>query len=155
MREYPDRPVVGVGGVVIHEGRVLLVKRGGEPLKGQWSLPGGVVEVGEALASAVARELREETGLDVEVGPMVDVVDRVLRDASGRVQYHYVLVDFLCRPSGGVLRAATDADAAAWAALDDLETVFAVAPSTIDVIRKAVGPHLRAWPPGEIHRHTE
>src|SRR5438552_13789207 len=103
MREYPVRPIVGVGAVVLDGDRVLLVKRAHEPLKGEWSLPGGAVEVGETLEAAVAREVREETCLEVEVGPLVEVVNRIVRDPGGRVEYHFVIVDYLCRPIGGTL----------------------------------------------------
>ena len=113
-RKYPPRPVVGVGAVIIHEDRVVLIKRKYEPLAGQWSLPGGTLELGESLEAGVAREVHEETGLDVEVGPVVEVFDRILLDAQGRVQYHFVLVDYLCRPVGGHLQAGSDVDAAVW-----------------------------------------
>lgn len=136
MRAYPSRPVVGVGAVVLDGDRVLLIKRGHEPLKGQWSLPGGRVESGETLEQAIAREVQEETGLDVEVGPIVDVLDRISHDAEGRVEHHFVLVDFACRPSGGVLCSASDADAAEWVALDDLAR-YGVAEVTVRVIRRA------------------
>jgi ADP-ribose pyrophosphatase YjhB (NUDIX family) len=114
-RAYPDRPFVGVGAVVVDDrGRVLLVERRFEPLAGQWSLPGGGVDVGETLEACVIREMREETGLDVEVGPVIDVFDRIMHDAEGRVQYHYVLVDYVCRPVGGTLMAASDVAGVAW-----------------------------------------
>lgn len=114
-REYPDAPVVSVGAVVLHEGRVLLVRRGSHPSRGQWSFPGGVVELGETCRDAVRREVAEETGLDVEVVGVVDVVDRVVRDPDGRVRYHYVIVDYLARPvGGGVVSAGDDADEVAW-----------------------------------------
>ena len=114
-REYPDRPFVGVGAVIVDDrARVLLVKRRFEPLAGQWSLPGGAVDVGETLEACVTRELREETGLDVEVGPVIEVFDRIIHDAAGRVQYHYVLVDYVCRPVGGTLAAASDVADVAW-----------------------------------------
>jgi mutator protein MutT len=109
-RKYPDRPFVGVGAVVVRDGEVLLVRRGREPMAGQWSLPGGAVETGETLEACVARELLEETGLEVEVGPVVEVFDRITHDAAGRVEYHYVLVDYLCWPVGGDLRPASDVD---------------------------------------------
>ena len=114
-RAYPDRPFVGVGAVVVDgAGRVLLVKRRFEPLAGQWSLPGGAVDVGETLEACVIREMREETGLDVEVGRVIEVFDRIMHDDGGRVQYHYVLVDYVCRPVGGTLTAASDVADAAW-----------------------------------------
>jgi len=137
MREYPERPIVGVGAVVLDDDRVLLVRRGNEPLKGQWSLPGGAVEVGETLDAAVAREVLEETGLEVEVGPMIDVLDRIRVDPDGRVRYHFVLIDYLCRPTGGTLCCATDAADATWAAVDDLAR-FALAEATLSMIEKAV-----------------
>ena len=107
-RTYPDRPYVGVGAVIVHEGRVVLVKRRYEPLAGQWSIPGGAVEIGETLEACVAREMLEETGFEVEVGPVVEVLDRITHDDSSRVLYHFVLVDYLCWPIGGELRAGTD-----------------------------------------------
>ncbi len=118
-RKYPPRPVVGVGAVIAHDDRVVLIKRKYEPLAGQWSLPGGTLELGESLESGVAREIREETGLDVEVGPVVEVFDRIMLDADGRVQYHFVLVDYLCRPIGGRLQAGSDVDDAVWVAASD------------------------------------
>jgi len=127
-----------VGAVVLDGDRVLLIKRGHEPLKGQWSLPGGSVETGETLERAIVREVREETGLDVEVGPIVEVLDRITRDSNGRVEHHFVLVDFVCRATGGVLVGASDADAAEWVPLEQL-TAYGVAGVTVSVIRKAAG----------------
>jgi mutator protein MutT len=116
-RAYPDRPFVGVGAVIVDgAARVLLVKRRFEPLAGQWSLPGGAVDVGETLEACVIREMAEETGLDVEVGRVIEVFDRIMHDAEGRVQYHYVLVDYVCRPAGGTLTAASDVADVAWVA---------------------------------------
>ena len=109
-RQYPDRPFVGVGAVIVHDDRVVLIKRRYEPLAGQWSLPGGAVEVGETLESCVAREMLEETGLEIEVGPVIEVFDRITRDEDGRVRYHYVLVDYLCWAIGGTLQAGSDVD---------------------------------------------
>ena len=114
-REYPERPVVGVGAVIVDAGNVVLIRRRYEPLKGHWSLPGGMVEIGEALETALAREMLEETGLVVDVGPVIEVFDRIMRDERQRVRYHFVLIDYLCWPSGGELRAGSDVDAAIWA----------------------------------------
>ena len=107
-RRYPDRPYVGIGGIIVHEGRVVLVKRRFEPLAGQWSIPGGAVETGETLEACLIREMAEETGFVVEVGPVVEVLDRITHDDEGRVLYHFVLNDYLCWPVGGELRAGSD-----------------------------------------------
>lgn len=109
---------MGVGAVVVNEGRVLLVRRGREPLKGHWSLPGGMLELGEGLFDGVVREVREETGLTVEVLELVELLDRVYLEGE-RVRYHYVIADYLCRVLGGELKAASDADAVRWAAPED------------------------------------
>ena len=135
-RMFPERPIIGVGAVVVGEDRVLLVRRANEPLKGEWSLPGGAVEIGETLEAAVAREVLEETGLEVEVGPVVEVLDRIRRDPNGRVRYHYVLIDFLCRATGGTLACASDAEDVAWVAPAALAE-YGVAESAVAVIRKA------------------
>jgi 8-oxo-dGTP diphosphatase len=119
-REYPESPLVGVGAVIVAEKRVLLIRRGTAPLLGEWSLPGGVLECGEALREAVAREAREETGLVVETSEMLGVYERVIRGDNGRVRYHYVLVDFLCRPVSGDLRAGSDAADVRWFTREDL-----------------------------------
>jgi mutator protein MutT len=119
-REFPDRPIVGVGGVVVQDGQVLIVKRAHEPRKGEWSLPGGIVELGETLVEALKRELKEETGLEVDVGDVVEVFDRVHR-LDGRIQYHFVIVDYLCRPIGGTLCASDDAEDVAWVASGEIE----------------------------------
>jgi 8-oxo-dGTP diphosphatase len=111
-RQYPERPIVGVGAVIVDDGKVVLIRRKYEPLQGQWSLPGGGVEIGETLEGAVAREMVEETGLDVMVGPVIEVFDRIMRDDEERVRYHYVLIDYLCWPIAGELRAGSDVDAA-------------------------------------------
>jgi 8-oxo-dGTP diphosphatase len=120
-RQYPERPIVGVGAVIVDDGKVVLIKRRYEPLQGQWSLPGGGVEIGETLEAAVAREMLEETGLEVVVGPVVEVFDRIMRDDDERVRYHYVLVDYLCWPIAGELRAGSDVDAAVFVDPADLK----------------------------------
>jgi ADP-ribose pyrophosphatase YjhB (NUDIX family) len=136
-REYPDRPIVGVGAVILDSGRVLLVKRGSPPLLGQWSLPGGVVELGETLRSAAEREAREETGLMVKASQVLEVLDRIIPGEGGRAQYHYVLIDFLCRITGGELLAGGDAADAAWANEDDLEK-FNLEKPALQVIQKGL-----------------
>jgi 8-oxo-dGTP diphosphatase len=113
QREFPSAPLVGVGAVVVDQGRVLLVRRGTEPLKGHWSLPGGLIELGETLPHAVIREVREETGLIVEPLELIELLDRIHRDEK-RVRYHYVIADYLCRVTGGALRAASDAEDVRW-----------------------------------------
>jgi 8-oxo-dGTP diphosphatase len=113
QREFPEMPLVGVGAVIVDRGRVLLVRRGSEPLKGQWSLPGGLLELGEALTAGVVREVYEETGLTVETVELIELLDRIHRDGE-RVRYHYVIADYLCSVSGGELKAASDADAVRW-----------------------------------------
>jgi len=107
-REFPEAPRVGVGAVIVHEQRVLVVRRGQEPLKGEWSLPGGLLELGELLCDAVTREVLEETGLVVEALELIEIVDRIHREGD-RVRYHYVIADYLCRVVGGELQAASDA----------------------------------------------
>lgn len=122
-RRFPARPIVCVGGVIVDAAgeHVVLVQRGQPPLLGEWSLPGGVVEVGETLEEAVAREVLEETGLVVSVGPVVEVLERIHRGDDGRVEYHYVIVDYLCRPTSGALACASDAADARWVAPADLD----------------------------------
>jgi ADP-ribose pyrophosphatase YjhB (NUDIX family) len=113
QREFPEVPLMGVGAVIVDSGRVLLVRRGTEPMLGKWTLPGGMLEVGESLTAGVAREVREETGLSVEPMELVELLDRIHRDGE-RVRYHYVIADYLCRVVGGELKAASDAVAVRW-----------------------------------------
>jgi 8-oxo-dGTP diphosphatase len=136
-RDYPDRPLVGVGAVIVSDGKVVLIRRRYEPLAGQWSLPGGVVEIGETLESSVAREMQEETGFEVEVGPVIEVFDRITRDGDGRVRYHYVLVDYLCWPISGELHAGSDVDDAVLVDPSDLGQYHLTAKATA-VIERAL-----------------
>ena len=135
QREFPEIPLVGVGAIIIENARVVLVKRAHAPLKAQWSIPGGVLEVGEMVRQATVREAREETGLIVEPGELLGVYDRVLRDAQQRVQYHYVLIDFLCRRINGELTDAGDAAEARWFTREELPAMN-LAEDTLDVIHK-------------------
>jgi ADP-ribose pyrophosphatase YjhB (NUDIX family) len=134
-REFPELPLVGVGSIIIEGDRVLLVKRAHPPIQGQWSIPGGVLEVGEMVREAAVREAREETGLVVEPGELLGVYDRILRNVEERVQYHYVLIDFLCRPIGGTLLAASDAAEVRWFAREELPALK-LAEDTQDVIQE-------------------
>jgi ADP-ribose pyrophosphatase YjhB (NUDIX family) len=136
-RAYPDRPFVGIGGVIVHEGRVVLVKRRFEPLAGQWSIPGGAVESGETLDACVAREMAEETGFVVEVGPVVEVLDRITHDEEGKVLYHFVLIDYLCWPVGGELRAGSDVAEAVLAEPSELAQ-YALTEKAQSVIERAL-----------------
>lgn len=113
QREYPETPLVGVGAVVVDQGRVLLVRRGREPLKGHWSLPGGMLELGESLEAGVIREIQEETGLTVEPLQLIELLDRIHRDGE-RIRFHYIIADYLCRVVRGELKADSDADAVRW-----------------------------------------
>ena len=122
-REYPDNPLVGVGAVIVQDDRVLLIRRGQAPLLGEWSLPGGVLECGETLREATIREAREETGLVVETAEMLGVYERVIRGDDGRVRYHYVLIDFLCRLVSGELLAGSDATDVRWFGNEELNAL--------------------------------
>ena len=138
QREYPLSPLVGVGAVIVQEGRVLLVQRGREPMKGRWTIPGGLIEVGESLHEAVARETREETGLEVEPVELVELLDRIHRE-EGHVRYHYVIADYLCRVVGGTLAAADDAAAVRWVERSEWNSHSALAldPITVRVVEAA------------------
>ncbi|HME34188.1 MAG TPA: NUDIX hydrolase [Candidatus Sulfotelmatobacter sp.] len=144
QREFPETPLVGVGAIIIEHSRVLLVKRAHPPLQAQWSIPGGVLEVGELVREAAVREAREETGLLVDPGDLLGVYDRVLRDKEQRVQYHYVLIDFLCRRVGGELQAADDAAEVRWFTREELPAL-SLAEDTQDVIRKGFA-KATTWP---------
>src|SRR5690348_1641347 len=134
-REYPARPIVGVGGVAIHEGRVALVKRAYPPLQGEWSIPGGGLHVGETIVDGVRREVEEETGLVVSVLDPIEVFERIVRDEAGKVQYHFVVLDYLCKVTGGTLRHDGDALDAAWAGEEELAR-FSLTETATRVLRK-------------------
>lgn len=134
-REYPEAPLIGVGAIIIENGRVLLVKRGHPPLAGEWSIPGGVLEVGELLREAAIREAKEETGLTVEPGEILGVFDRLIRTGD-RVQYHYVLIDFLCRRVSGEPQPGSDADEVRWFLAEEIPGLN-LASDTAEVVRKA------------------
>jgi len=128
--------VLGVGALIVHENRILLVERGHEPLKDYWSLPGGAVETGERLETALRREVREETGLEVELVCLLEIFERIMPDEAGQTEYHYVLMDYLCHPAGGTLCAADDANRVAWFTPDELGALR-ITEGTSAVIAKA------------------
>ena len=142
--EFPSQPIVGVGGVIVKDGKAVIVKRANAPYKGQWSIPGGRVELGESLAEALVREMREETGLDVQIGPLIEVFERIQWDdepqppaRARRLRYHFVIVDYVCTPVGGALCAGDDAAEARWVASDELGQ-YEIRSSAVDVIRKGL-----------------
>jgi 8-oxo-dGTP diphosphatase len=135
-REYPERPVIGVGGVVIADGRALLIRRGHAPLEGQWSIPGGKLEVGETIVEGIERELAEETGIEIRVLDLIEVFERILRDKEDRVQYHFVILDYLCELKGGNARAGGDVVDVAWASEGELSR-FNLTAAVVRVLTKA------------------
>lgn len=140
-REYPDRPVIGVGGVVIDQGRTVLIRRGTEPLRGEWSIPGGTIEIGETIEEAVCRELREETGLEVQVLELIELFDRIYADGStpkGKKEprFHYVIADYLCELVGGDPRAGSDVTDLAFVREEELAN-FHLTEKATSVLKKA------------------
>lgn len=135
-REYPERPIVAVGGVVVHEGRVLLIRRGQRPMEGRWSIPGGIVELGETIADAVARELKEETGVCVRVLDLIEIYEKVARDGAGIAQYHFVILDYRCEFVEGTASAGGDVTEVMWVTEQQLESLGLTAAAK-GVIQKA------------------
>jgi ADP-ribose pyrophosphatase YjhB (NUDIX family) len=136
-RDYPEHPIIGVGAVIVEGGRVLLVRRDTEPLRGEWSVPGGMLELGEKLHDGVRREALEETGLQVEPGEVLDVFDSIFTDGLGRTQYHYVLIDYLCHPVSGEARAGSDASDVRWVSAEALPAM-GLRQATEQVLRKGL-----------------
>jgi mutator protein MutT len=120
-RLYPKQPIIGVGAVIIKDGKILLEKRKNEPGKGKWSIPGGLVELGESVEQTVIREVKEETGLEVEKPEHIDVVDNVIRDENGEVKYHFVIIDYFVKLKGGTMKAMSDAEELRWVTFDEVE----------------------------------
>jgi 8-oxo-dGTP diphosphatase len=152
-REYPERPVVGVGGVIIDNGRAVLIRRGSEPLRGQWSIPGGTLELGESLKEGVARELREETGLDVRVLELIEVFDRIFPDErlqstekKRRPRFHFVIVDYLCERIGGEPLAGSDVTDVAFSTEDELSK-YSLTETATRVLKKAFAMARAQGPP--------
>ena len=135
-RRYPERPIIGVGALIFHRGRILLVERGKDPLKGYWSLPGGALETGERLSEGLCREVMEETGLIVEPGPVFEIFERLMPDKKGRMEYHYVLVDYICKVKGGTVAAGSDSRDAAWFSRAKLKGLL-LTEGTLGVIERA------------------
>jgi 8-oxo-dGTP diphosphatase len=135
-RRYPTRPLVGVGAIIFRRNRILMAQRGKEPLKGWWSLPGGALELGESLTDAVCREVLEETGLEVEPVKLFEVFERIMRDAAGAPEYHYILIDYICRVTGGTLFPGDDVCAVDWVRRSDLPSLQ-ITEGTLNVIERA------------------
>jgi ADP-ribose pyrophosphatase YjhB (NUDIX family) len=135
-RRYPKRPIVGVAALIFRRGRILMAQRGKPPMKGAWSLPGGAVETGESLDAAVRREVIEETGLEVKPVKVFEVFERIMRDARGGAEYHYVLIDYICRATGGDLRAGDDVCRVEWVRERDLAQLE-ITEGTLEVIERA------------------
>jgi 8-oxo-dGTP diphosphatase len=134
-RRYPFRPLLGVAALIFDHDSILLVERGAAPLKGYWSLPGGLVETGERLDAAMRREAREETGLEVRPLSILEVFERILLDADGKTEYHFVVIDYVCEAIGGELRAASDATRVCWVGEAELSG-YSITPGTVPVIEK-------------------
>ena len=143
-RRYPKRPIVGVGALIFKRDRILMAQRGKEPLKHWWSLPGGALELGELLADGIRREVREETGLEVRPLGVLEIFERIMRDAAGAPEYHYVLIDYLCRITGGTLRAGDDVCRVEWVRRRDLPALQ-ITEGTLGVIEKAFDNRRRYW----------
>ena len=135
-REYPERPLVGVGGVVIRDERTLLIRRGSAPLEGEWSIPGGMLELGETILEGVRRELLEETAIEVRVLDLIEVFERVTRDEVGKLKYHFVILDYLCEAVRGEAQAGSDVTDVAWARESELSK-YSLTPTATRVIQKA------------------
>ena len=144
-RRYPKRPLIGVGALIFERGRILMAQRGKAPLKGWWSLPGGALEVGESLDCAIRREVREETGLEIEPLGVFEIFERIMRDDAGAAEYHYVLIDYICRVTGGTLRAGDDVCRVEWVKPDGLRNLE-ITEGTLGVIEKAFRKR-RRWRP--------
>jgi ADP-ribose pyrophosphatase YjhB (NUDIX family) len=135
-RRYPSRPLLGIGAIIFDDGKLLIVERGKEPLKGYWSLPGGILEVGETLMDGIRREVLEETGLEVEPLTVFEIFERIMPDANGKTEYHYVLIDYLCKPVGGRLQAASDVSRVAWVSQQKLAE-YRLTEGTLAVVERA------------------
>jgi len=120
QREYPKQPIVGVAAIIVENGKMLLIKRGSEPAAGKWSVPGGVVELGETIEEALIREVMEECGLKIEILKLIDVVDNIIKDADGRIKFHYVILEFLARPLEGEIKASSDALEVKWVPIEKI-----------------------------------
>jgi ADP-ribose pyrophosphatase YjhB (NUDIX family) len=144
-RRYPAHPIPGVGALIFHRGRILMAQRGKEPLKGWWSLPGGALEVGETLDAAVRREVREETGLEIEPLEAFEIFERIMRDSTGAPEYHYILVEYICRVTGGTLCAGDDVCRVAWVKPEDLKQLQ-ITEGTLAVIERAFAKRRRMKP---------
>lgn len=136
-REYPETPIPAVGAVIVHQGKVLLVKRGKEPSRGYWSIPGGVIELGEKAREAIKREVKEECGIEIEVGPVLEVVDSIHRDEEGKLRFHYVIVDFLAFPKELGVCPSSDVEEVCWFSPEELREI-PLPPGTEELLQRAI-----------------
>ncbi len=136
-REYPETPIPAVGAVVIHQGKILLVKRAKDPSRGYWSIPGGAIELGERVREALKREVKEECGIEIEVGPVLEVVDSIHRDADGKVRFHYVIIDFLAFPKELEVLPSSDAEEARWFSPEELDDIL-LPSGTRELLKRAI-----------------
>jgi ADP-ribose pyrophosphatase YjhB (NUDIX family) len=150
-RRYPRRPVLGVGALIFRRNRILMAQRGHEPLKGWWSLPGGALETGESLTAALRREVLEETGLEVESRGVFEIFERIIRDSEGRPEYHFVVIDYLCRIAGGTLQAGDDVAQVGWFRLQELSNLQ-ITEGTLAVIERAFIKKDRRMGSSAVHR---
>jgi len=137
-KRYPKQPIMSVGAIIIDKNRVLLIRRAAPPGEGLWAIPGGIVKLGEKLEDAVKREVKEETGLEVEVGKLIDLVEVLIKDEKGRIEYHYIIADYEAKVIGGKLKASSDALEAKWFNLNEIEKIEATK-STKKILKKIVG----------------
>jgi len=137
-REYPEFPIASVGVVIVKDNKVLLAQRGKDPARGRWTIPGGVIEVGETVHEAGKREIMEECNIQVEIGPLYKTYDSIVRDAEGRVRFHYVILDVLGTHTGGEVRAGSDISDTRWIGADELGTLD-VLPAVAELVRDVTG----------------
>lgn len=140
-RWYPDHPMVAVSSIILNENRVLLIKRGEDPGKGKWSIPGGRVELGETLFEAARREVFEECSIEVEIESVFNTTERIIKDEEGRVKYHFIMVDVLAKYSGGEPEAQSDAEECRWVSAEEMTRFDITSTELHDILMRALARH--------------